>query len=185
MTFYVDVRLQKKGQDHRLIVHLDSPVLQQLYRHVPYKHIHLFGPGHPFTPSLIVSHMDTKIPSLAVLSQYICAGSLKVQHAPVESAVVWVSEGDARGRTRDAVRAAETRHHSGHLVCVTGERRAAFCVAVHLSKHTTTAGAFVHFPALLPLVLHTLEHTRPPRIWTFMTALSRNLDWFLTTGAND
>ncbi len=57
-----------------------------------------------------------EVSTLTILCQDICARSLKVQHAAIERAIVRVTEGDAGGWTRKAVRTTQTWDNGWHLV---------------------------------------------------------------------
>lgn len=57
-----------------------------------------------------------EVPPLAVLRQDVRARSLEVQHPAVEGAIVRVSECDAGGGSREAVRATQARDDGRHLV---------------------------------------------------------------------
>lgn len=57
-----------------------------------------------------------EVSALAVLGQDVSARSLEVQHASVKGAIMRVSECDAGGWSRKAVRTAQPWDHGGHLV---------------------------------------------------------------------
>lgn len=81
---------------------------------------------HLLVQVTVVTH-SPEVSTLTVLGQDICARSLEVQHAAIEGAIMRVSEGNAGGWTRKAVRTTQTRDDGWHLV-----------LGAHTHRHTGT-----------------------------------------------
>lgn len=60
--------------------------------------------------------LSPKVSIFTVLCQDVCACSLEVQHSAVKAAIMRVAKGNAGGRTREAVRTAQTWDNSWHLI---------------------------------------------------------------------
>lgn len=102
--------------------HSDCSALQQPHGHISQQHRHLLGPGHAAPAPVIIGHVHTEVPAVAVLGQHIAATALEVQQAAVEGAVMGVSEGHAGSWPGQAAGAAAAGTQGRGLVGATRER---------------------------------------------------------------